>query len=128
MDISTFFITIIVLVIIFFLMREVNCWYWKINQRISLMEEQNELLKKFLLISDQSSINKNRKGNNELKNKEDNEILADIDDEIVSEAEAKRITIMNKANKIVQTVDIEYWEKMKKMYTEENFEILKYLK
>ena len=109
-------------------MREVNCWYWKINQRISLMEEQNELLKKFLLISDQSSINKNRKGNNELKNKEDNEILADIDDEIVSEAEAKRITIMNKANKIVQTVDIEYWEKMKKMYTEENFEILKYLK
>ncbi|MFZ4740071.1 MAG: hypothetical protein ACOYLE_02785 [Bacteroidales bacterium] len=45
MDITVLLITIIVLIVIFFLMREVNCWYWKINKRIALMEEQNELLK-----------------------------------------------------------------------------------
>ena len=35
-------------IVIFLLLREFNCWYWKINQRIQLMEEQNELLKEVL--------------------------------------------------------------------------------
>lgn len=37
-----------VFVIIFLLLREVNCWYWKINERISLMMEQNNLLRKLV--------------------------------------------------------------------------------
>lgn len=35
-------------IVIFLVLREFNCWYWKINQRIQLMEEQNELLKELL--------------------------------------------------------------------------------
>ena len=38
-------IVVIVLVVIFLILREVNCWYWKINERISLMNDQNELLR-----------------------------------------------------------------------------------
>ena len=38
----------IILIVVFFLTREFWCWYWKINQRISLMEEQNKLLMLFL--------------------------------------------------------------------------------
>jgi hypothetical protein len=37
---------IIFLIIILLILREVNCWYWKIDERITLMKEQNELLKK----------------------------------------------------------------------------------
>ena len=36
------------LLIIFLIFREFNCWYWKINEHISLQEEQNQLLNKIL--------------------------------------------------------------------------------
>lgn len=38
-------IGIIVFIVLFLLLREVNMWYWKINERIALMEEQNILLR-----------------------------------------------------------------------------------
>ena len=41
-------IAVIVFVVIFLILREVNCWYWKINERISLMNEQNDLLRKLI--------------------------------------------------------------------------------
>jgi hypothetical protein len=49
-------ILVIVFVAIFLLLREVNCWYWKINERITLMNEQNDLLRKLV-----SNINYNGK-------------------------------------------------------------------
>lgn len=33
---------------IFLLLREVNNWYWKINERIALQKETNALLKKLV--------------------------------------------------------------------------------
>ncbi len=48
MDTASIIFLIIVVLIIFLLLREVNCWYWKINKRISLLEEQNQLLKMFI--------------------------------------------------------------------------------
>jgi hypothetical protein len=41
-------IAVIVFILIFLILREVNCWYWKINERISLMNEQNDLLKRLI--------------------------------------------------------------------------------
>ena len=41
-------VIIIALVVIFLLMRELNCWYWKINERVALMQEQNNLLRKLI--------------------------------------------------------------------------------
>jgi hypothetical protein len=38
-------ITLGVLSLIFLALREVVCWYWKINQGISLLQEQTKLLK-----------------------------------------------------------------------------------
>ncbi|NUY79668.1 hypothetical protein HUK80_02075 [Flavobacterium sp. MAH-1] len=37
-----------VVLVIFLLLREFNCWYWKINRRISVQERTNELLVKLL--------------------------------------------------------------------------------
>lgn len=57
---SMLFILVIVTVIyfvLFLVLREVICWYLKINKNISLMEEQNELLKEVLKgIQKQNSI------------------------------------------------------------------------
>jgi len=36
------------IVIVCFLLREVYCWYWKINRSIELQEETNRLLKKLV--------------------------------------------------------------------------------
>ena len=45
MDLATLIVFIFVLLGIFLLCRELNCWYWKINRRIELLEEQNNSLK-----------------------------------------------------------------------------------
>ncbi len=38
-------VIIISLIIIFILARELNCWYWKINERNNLIRETNSLLR-----------------------------------------------------------------------------------
>ena len=44
-----FLVTIVVLVVIFLILREVNCWYWKINERIKLQKRNNDLLELLLV-------------------------------------------------------------------------------
>jgi hypothetical protein len=48
MDQTTIFIILAVIVSIFIILREFNCWYWKINQRIELMKENNDLLRELI--------------------------------------------------------------------------------
>jgi hypothetical protein len=44
-------VILIVLILIFLALREFVCWYYKINKRIELMEETNQLLKKLIMKS-----------------------------------------------------------------------------
>jgi len=55
-EIIKYLVIIIVIIALFFALREVNCWYLKINQRIKLMEEQNRLLN---LLIKQKELNEN---------------------------------------------------------------------
>jgi len=41
---GTLVITLVILVVIFLLLREVVCWYWKINQNLALLTEIRDLL------------------------------------------------------------------------------------
>ena len=41
-------IWIVVVILLFLLCREIICWYYKINERITLQTETNELLKQIL--------------------------------------------------------------------------------
>ena len=36
-------------IVVFFICRELLCWYWKINKFVALMEEQNQYLKKIFI-------------------------------------------------------------------------------
>ena len=49
---------IAICIAVFLLLRFFFCWYWKINKRISIMEEQNRLLQEIIdqLRSRQSGI------------------------------------------------------------------------
>ena len=44
-----------ILFLIFLLLREFWCWYWKINKRISLQKDTNELLERLLSQSSKDS-------------------------------------------------------------------------
>jgi hypothetical protein len=39
---------IIILIGLFFILRDLNLWYWKVDVRIELQEETNNLLKKLI--------------------------------------------------------------------------------
>ncbi|WP_300158346.1 hypothetical protein [Solidesulfovibrio sp.] len=39
-------ITLLVLIVIFLVCREIVCWYWKINRAVELLERQNVLLER----------------------------------------------------------------------------------
>ena len=40
------FVTIAFCILIFLLLREFWCWFWKINERIAILKEQNAILKR----------------------------------------------------------------------------------
>ena len=109
---GTILIAVIVLVLVFLLLREVNCWYWKINKRIELMQVQNDLLRN--LLSENKSQGVSNKEKTIQKPQEDD----------VKTYKSNTITFRHKITKNVETVDLDYWEKMKKMYGEDNYEII----
>lgn len=41
-------ISIILFVILFLVFREVNCWYWKVNERLDEQKKTNALLQEFI--------------------------------------------------------------------------------
>jgi len=45
---------------IFFILREFFCWYWKINQRDSLLERQNEILSQILKYIEREGFDKEK--------------------------------------------------------------------
>jgi hypothetical protein len=51
---------IVILIILFLILRKFWCWYWKINKRVVLLEEQNKMLE---------TINNNLLKNLEVNNK-----------------------------------------------------------
>lgn len=46
--IITIVIALAIIVIVFIALREINCWYWKINERAELQRKTNALLEKLL--------------------------------------------------------------------------------
>ena len=42
----SFLITLLILLVIFLICRELVCWYWKINRAVELLERQNVLLER----------------------------------------------------------------------------------
>ena len=47
-DDGTILVWFFVALLIFLLVREIFCWYWKINQRVSLLEQSLETQKRIL--------------------------------------------------------------------------------
>lgn len=48
-EIKILLLLLAVVVVVFIVLREFVTWYWKINKRLELMEEQNQLLKNIFI-------------------------------------------------------------------------------
>ncbi|EHJ48571.1 hypothetical protein DFW101_2567 [Solidesulfovibrio carbinoliphilus subsp. oakridgensis] len=44
--IGAFLVTLLILLALFLVCREIVCWYWKINKAVELLERQNVLLER----------------------------------------------------------------------------------
>ena len=57
MEVTTIFVILFILVIVFLILREFWCWYWKINKGIAELEKLNDNMEtiKSLLIQCNSS-------------------------------------------------------------------------
>lgn len=40
---------VLILILLYLFLREFNCWYWKVNRKIQLLERQNELLEALVI-------------------------------------------------------------------------------
>jgi len=63
-DLSPVLYIILIAVLVFLIIREVICWYLKINKRVELLTEQNLLLKKIFEQLGGEIIDKNSPNNN----------------------------------------------------------------
>jgi hypothetical protein len=60
MNVTGLIVTLIVMILLFLALREVNCWYWKINKKIELQEKTNELLQKLIDQNQKKEVNPNK--------------------------------------------------------------------
>lgn len=67
----TLFIVFVILVFIgiMLLMREIYCWYWKVNERLRLQKETNEYLKNIQDLLSNADHNKKENSHTEINNK-----------------------------------------------------------
>jgi len=136
----TIIIVIVILMVVFLVLREVNCWYWKINERISLQQEQNFILKKILkeLKNDPKSKQKSTSSKNKgdynmdktLDIEKDEEKLGSKDEDMIYDIElttneqkqvdafikygikpGERLAI-NKTTRIIDRFDDKEWNKL----------------
>lgn len=49
-------IYLIIIVVVFLLLREVNCWYWKINKGLEKFEEINENLNELVRLTKKNNL------------------------------------------------------------------------
>jgi hypothetical protein len=109
---------ILILVIafaIFLILRELNCWYWKINKRINLMEETNKLLKALVEANKIEFVSEpNPQGN------------VDESRDMKKQFNATEVTIKYKRTNKIERVSIDYWKKWIKTYGDDSVEVIEY--
>lgn len=59
-------VVLAILIVVFLILREINMWYWKINERIALQNRTNFLLENILMSLKSPNSNTVNSNNNEL--------------------------------------------------------------
>lgn len=90
-------IFLVIIIVLFIIFRELNCWYWKINERLELQKETVSLLRQ--LVS-KNSENGNLNSVNQTKNYEKKALELLSDDERLILATLKN-QILKKGDRVI---------------------------
>ena len=70
-DVTSTILIIIIFIVLFFLLRSINLWYWKIDDIVDENVKQTDILKKILDKIDKKNLEEKSQIKNTLDNKED---------------------------------------------------------
>ena len=70
-DVTSTILIIIIFIVLFFLLRSINLWYWKIDDIVDENVKQTDILKKILEKIDKKNLEEKSQIKNTLDNKED---------------------------------------------------------
>ena len=85
-------IGLVIIVLLVFVLRDFNCWYWKINKRIKLQEKTNNLLQELINKNNSNSFSQSKTATNDIELTDEQLIKGDVNDPKVLES------IINKLN------------------------------
>lgn len=128
------------LVMLFFLLREVFCWYYKINERIQLSQRQNILLENILQhLSVETPVNKIDNYNNSVNSQDGinssilpQDIFANLSEQEKEEADkfiryglkSGDKLVINKKNREIIRFDENEWGRILKNLTQNDWAII----
>ncbi len=119
-------LSLAIVLVLFFVFRDLNCWYWKINDRVALMEEHNLLLRE-LLKSNNIVVDVSKMKPETVV--EHGPIVVSSDEQIAAnEQEAIEVTVRHKCSRKIKRVSIEFWAKMKQTYGYDAYDIIEFHK
>jgi len=107
-------IFLVIVIVLFFLLRELNCWYWKINERIRLQKEILFYLKKIVSPDNKIENTANVQSNSDFHDSFLNSLTKDektiIDDYRMKGLEIGDKIIMHKTLRNIIKVSAKEWK------------------
>lgn len=130
---STIYIifALIIGIVVFLVLRELNCWYWKINESIKLKEKQNLLLERILFQLGgaiepdfEQAVSKEKESDNPLFSELSEEEREQVEKFLKFGLKEGEKLVINKKTRQVDRFDQKEWAEIVSKYQESDWIIL----
>ena len=118
-------IYVAIIIALFFALRQVVLWYFKINKRVELLTEIKQLLLDIKRNTSDIPIETLSKSDEKINTEKDNDLTTQKEKFSKEPEFYKTITIKHKKGR-EETVSIKQWERIKAKYGEENYTIISF--
>ena len=115
---------LIVIIVLFFLLRGVNLWYWKINNIVDEQVKQTEILEKILKNIDKKSIDEKSESTISLDTKEDFTFDKNEYENLKSDLKKDEVIVRIKRTNQLQKINNKDWEEIIKIGNSDKFDLI----
>ena len=115
---------LIVIIVLFFLLRGVNLWYWKINNIVDEQVKQTEILEKILKNIDKKSIDEKSESTISLDTKEDFTFDKNEYENLKSDLKKDEVIVRIKRTNQLQKINKKDWEEIIKIGNSDKFDLI----
>jgi len=115
---------LIVIIVLFFLLRGVNLWYWKINNIVDEQVKQTEILEKILKNIDKKSIDEKSESTISLDTKKDFTFDKNEYENLKSDLKKDEVIVRIKRTNQLQKINKKDWEEIIKIGNSDKFDLI----